>query len=163
MEIEDYPEVSLVTESGNVTKTWKAHLVRTEGVLDESSRVLYAVASVVDPYGFLGQSQQDELRMGTFVRAAINGRYVDNVVVLPRYVLRNDNTVLVANEERELEVREVSVARAEARQVYITDGVSNGELVVTTTLDAPIPGTRLVLRGEVSGSEPAEADGLEKP
>ena len=165
--IEDYPEVSLATDVGGVTKTWAARLIRTEGVLDENSRVLYAVASVVDPYGLLGKSQQDELRMGTFVRAAINGRYVDNVVVLPRYVLRNDNTVLVANEERELEVREVLVARAEARQVYITDGVSNGELVVTTTLDAPIPGTRLMLRGEASVSDTAEADvdaeGLEKP
>ena len=86
--------------------------------------------------------------MGTFVRAAIDGRFVENVVVLPRFVLRNDNTVLVANAERELEVREVVVARAEARRVYISHGVKDGELVVTTTLDAPIPGTRLVLSGD---------------
>jgi RND family efflux transporter MFP subunit len=157
-EPEDYPEVSLAADFGSETKTWDARLIRTEGVLDESSRVLYVVASVVDPYGLLGQSRQDELRMGTFVRAAINGRYVDNVVVLPRYVLRNDNTVLVANEERELEVREVVVARAEARQVYITAGVSDGEMVVTTTLDAPIPGTRLVLRGEEAVEDPAETN-----
>jgi len=157
-EIEDYPEVSLSAEIGGVTQTWEARLIRTEGVLDESSRVLYVVASVVDPYGFLGKSPQDELRMGTFVRAAINGRYVDNVVVLPRYVLRNDNTVLVANSERELEVREVLVARAEARQVFITNGVSDGELVVTTTLDAPIPGTRLLLRDEVAADKPALVD-----
>lgn len=157
-ELEDYPVVSLSSEVGGVTKTWEAQLIRTEGVLDESSRVLYAVASVVDPYGFLGQSPQDELRMGTFVRAAIDGRYIDNVVVLPRYVLRNDNTVLVANRERELEVRQVVVARAEARQVYITDGVSDGELVVTTTLDAPIPGTRLVIRGEEPVNQPAVAE-----
>lgn len=147
-EIEDYPEVSLSADISGMTQTWAARLIRTEGVLDESSRVLYVVASVVDPYGLLGKSQQDELRMGTFVSAAINGRYVDDVVVLPRFVLRNDNTVLVANGERELEVREVAVARAEARQVYITSGVGNGELVITTTLDAPIPGTRLVIRGE---------------
>lgn len=152
-EAEDYPEVSLTAEIGGVTKIWDAHLIRTEGVLDESSRVLYAVASVVDPYGFLGQGPQEELRMGTFVRAAIDGRFVDNVVVLPRYVLRNDNTVLVANSERELEVREVSVARAESREVYITEGVGDGELVITTTLDAPIPGTRLILRGEAPAGE----------
>jgi len=157
-EIEDYPAVSLSSEVGGVTKTWEAQLIRTEGVLDESSRVLYAVASVVDPYGFLGQSPQDELRMGTFVRAAIDGRYIDSVVVLPRYVLRNDNTVLVANPEHELEVRQVMVARAEARQVFITDGVNDGESVVTTTLDAPIPGTRLLLRGEEFVNQPAVAD-----
>lgn len=157
-QIEDYPQVSLSAEIGGETKTWDAHLIRTEGVLDESSRVLYAVASVVDPYGLLGQSSQEELRMGTFVRAAIDGRYVNNVVVLPRYVLRNDNTVLVANGERELEVRDVKVARAEARQVFITEGVSDGELVVTTTLDAPIPGTRLAIRGEESPGVNSDAE-----
>lgn len=157
-QVEDYPDVSLSAEIGGVTKTWDAHLIRTEGVLDESSRVLYAVASVVDPYGLLGQSDQEELRMGTFVRAAIDGRYVNNVVVLPRYVLRNDNTVLVANSERELEVRDVSVARAEARQVFITDGISDGELVVTTTLEAPIPGTHLAIRGEEPRENAPEAE-----
>ncbi|MGB5292939.1 MAG: efflux RND transporter periplasmic adaptor subunit [Lysobacterales bacterium] len=158
VQMEDYPEVSLAADFGGMTKTWEARLIRTEGVLDESSRVLYAVASVVDPYGLLGASRQDELRMGTYVRAAINGRYVDDVVVLPRFVLRNDNTVLVANEERELEVRDVEVARAEARQVYITKGVSNGELVITTTLDAPIPGTRLVIRGEAPVNQPETSE-----
>lgn len=157
-EIEDYPEVSLMADISGMTQTWDARLIRTEGVLDESSRVLYVVASVVDPYGLLGKSQQEELRMGTFVRAAISGRSVDDVVVLPRFVLRNDNTVLVANKEHELEVREVEVARAEARQVYVTSGIGHGELVITTTLDAPIPGTRLMIRDEASVNQPGTTE-----
>lgn len=144
----DYPAVSLQATVAGETKTWDARLIRTEGVIDESSRVLYAVAEVPDPYGLLGESTQDELRMGTFVRAAIEGRYIENAVVLPRFVLRNDNTILVANQERELEVREVTVARAEPDEVFLIDGVSDGELVITTTLDAPIPGTRLIISGE---------------
>jgi len=154
-EFENHPEVRLSADFGEVTKTWQGQLIRTEGVLDESSRVLYVVASVRDPYGLLGESQQDELRMGTFVRAQISGRYVENVVILPRFVLRNDNTVLVANKERKLEVRDVVVARSEARQVFITSGVKDGEMVVTTTLDAPIPGTRLTFAGEEPASIPA--------
>ncbi|MEE4175309.1 MAG: efflux RND transporter periplasmic adaptor subunit [Xanthomonadales bacterium] len=144
----EYPAVSLQATVAGETRTWDARLIRTEGVVDESSRVLYAVAEVVDPYGLLGESTQDELRMGTFVRAAIEGRFIENAVILPRFVLRNDNTVLVANEERELEVRQVTVARAEPDEVYLTDGVRDGELVITTTLDAPIPGTRLIISGE---------------
>jgi RND family efflux transporter MFP subunit len=144
----DYPAVSLQATVAGETRTWEARLIRTEGVVDETSRVLYAVAEVLDPYGLLGESTQDELRMGTFVRAAIEGRFIENAVILPRFVLRNDNTVLVANEERELEVREVTVARAEPDEVYLTGGVSDGELVITTTLDAPIPGTRLIIAGE---------------
>lgn len=157
---EDYPAVSLEAMVAGETRRWDARLIRTEGVIDESSRVLYAVAEVRDPYGLLGETTQDELRMGTFVRAAIEGRYIENAVVLPRFVLRNDNTVLVANDERELEVRDVTVARAEPDQVYLTDGVEDGELVITTTLDAPIPGTRLIISGEDPTSFAAPASAL---
>ncbi len=161
----DYPAVSLQAEVAGTTRHWDARLIRTEGVIDESSRVLYAVAEVRDPYGLLGESTQDELRMGTFVRAAIEGRRIENAVVLPRHSLRADSTLLVANDERELEVRQVTVARAEPDVVWLSDGVSDGELVVTTNLDAPIPGTRLVIAGErdnaapTPGSEPVAATG----
>lgn len=152
-----FPAVRLQAEVGGQTQSWEARLIRTEGVIDESSRVLYAVAEVDDPYGLLGESEQPELRMGTFVRADIEGRYIENAVVLPRYVLRNDNTVLVANQERELEIRAVTVARAEPQEVYLTGGVKGGELVVTTTLDAPIPGTRLLISGEAQPATPDTA------
>lgn len=142
------PAVSLQAEMGGITQHWDARIIRTEGVIDEVSRVLYAVAQVVDPYRLLGESTQPELRVGTFVRAAIEGRRAENVVVLPRHVLRTDGTVLVANSENELEVRTVDVARADAQSVFIRDGVDDGEHVVTTTLDAPIPGTRLVVERE---------------
>ena len=63
-------------------------------------------------------------------------------------MLRPDDTVLVANEERKLEIRPVEVVRAEPRKVYISDGVRGGELIVTTSMDAPIPGTQLAVSGE---------------
>jgi RND family efflux transporter MFP subunit len=143
--------VKLTAETGGSAGQWEAEIVRTEGVVDQSSRVVYAVAEVVDPYGVLGHSEQAELKVGSFVRAEIQGRPAENVVVLPRMVLRPENTVLVANEERLLEIRPVTVLRAEPRLVYISAGIDEGELVITTSMDAPIPGTRLT----VSGEEPA--------
>jgi RND family efflux transporter MFP subunit len=140
--------VTLVAESAGVNRQWQAEIVRTEGVVDESSRVTYAVAEFIDPYGVLGQSDQDELKMGTFVRAEIQGLRAEDVIVLPRALLQADDTVLVANAERKLEIRPVTVLRAEPRTVYISEGISGGELVITTTMDAPIPGTRLAITGE---------------
>ena len=140
--------VTLSAEGAGTDGEWHSEIVRTEGVVDVSSRVLYAVAEVVDPYGVLGQSNQPELKMGTFVRAEIQGLRADNVVILPRSVLQADNTVLVANAERKLEIRQVTVVRAEPRNVYISDGLEGGELVITTSMDAPIPGTRLAITGE---------------
>ena len=138
---------------------WQAQVVRTEGVVDEASRVIYAVAQVVDPYGVLGQSDQDELKVGTFVRAAIEGRSAGNVVVLPRFVLRENNTVLVADADNKLDVRTVEVVRSEPNQVYIASGVSTGEKVVTTTLDVPVTGLELTIAGERDNTAPAPATG----
>lgn len=151
--------VTLTADEGGVGGAWQGQIVRTEGVIDRTSRVLYAVAEVVDPYGVLGRSDRPELKVGTFVRAEIQGRQAEDVVVLPRAVLRPDQTVLIANAERRLEVRPVTVARAEPRKVYISSGIEAGELVITTSLDAPIPGTQLAIAGapsEVSPPQPAD-------
>jgi RND family efflux transporter MFP subunit len=141
-------QVILTTESSGIQGHWQAEIIRTEGVIDEKSRVTYAVAQVVDPYGVLGQSQQAELKVGTFVRAEIQGLWANDVYKLPRSVLRTDNTVLVANAERKLEIRQVNVLRAEPRSVYIREGIMDGDMVITTTLDAAIPGTQLAISGE---------------
>ena len=152
-----FPRVRLRSETAGVSGEWQAEITRTEGVIDEKSRVTYAVARVIDPYGVLGLSSQNELRMGTFVRAEIEGRRVENAVVLPRSVLSANDTVLIANENNELEIRPVNVIRAEPKRVYIRDGIKSGELVITTQLDAPIPGIRVAVKGHNKPSPRVEA------
>jgi len=142
-----FPPVTLSAQRSGRTSQWQARIIRTEGVVDETSRVIYAVAQVIDPYGVLGKSHQQELKIGTFVNADIQGLPADDVVVLPRYVLRPDNTVLVANDDNELEILQVTVLRAEPKKVYLSEGIPGGARVVTTTLDAPVPGTKLEVRG----------------
>lgn len=144
----EYLPVTLSANVAGMRQTWQAKIVRTEGVVDEASRVIYAVAEVTDPYGVLGQSRQQPLKVGTFVSAEIAGRDAGEVVVLPRRALQADNTVLVANAQNELEIRPVVVVRSEPHQVYISDGVEDGERVVITTMDAPIPGTKLAINNE---------------
>ena len=157
-----YPPVTLSAEYGGDIRKWQARIIRTEGVVDETSREVYAVAQVIDPYGVLGQSHQQELKIGTFVNAEIQGLPADNVVVLPRYVLRADHTVLIANDDNELEILPVTVLRAEPKKVYLSAGIEGGTKVVITTLDAPVPGTRLAIRGEEPPSTQEPANGSEQ-
>ena len=147
-----FPPTTLISTEAGKVRSWQAEIIRTEGVVDETSRVVFAVAQIVDPYAVLGKSTQAELMVGTFVSAQIQGIAADNVIVLPRYALQSDNTVLIANDEGELEIRPVTVIRAEPRLVYISEGVAGGEKVVTTTLEAPIPGMKLTLSGEESST-----------
>jgi RND family efflux transporter MFP subunit len=147
-----YPSVTLSTQTSGGLNQWQAQIIRTEGVVDEISRVVFAVAQVLDPYGVLGQSHQSELKIGTFVNAEIQGLPVENMVVLPRYVLQADHTVFVVNDQEKLEILPVVVLRAEAKKVYISSGIKAGTRVITTTLDAPVPGTRLAIHQLDTGS-----------
>jgi RND family efflux transporter MFP subunit len=75
--------VMLSADNAGSSHSWQAEIVRTEGVVDERSRVVYAVAEVTDPYGVLGQSSQQELRMrgergrATALRAAVGPDRID--------------------------------------------------------------------------------------
>jgi len=156
-----YPPVTLSAQRAGETDQWQARIIRTEGVVDETSRVVYAVAQVIDPYGVLGQSHQKELKVGTFVNAEIQGLPAENVVVLPRFVLQSDNTIHIINADGELEILPVTVLRSEPKKVYISSGIRTGARVITTTLDAPVPGTKLRSRNVRKEVAPMITDGNE--
>ena len=152
------PEVKLTATGSGIDGAWRAQIVRTEGIIDEASRVIYAVAEIIDPYGVLGQSRQAPLRVGTFVSAEIEGIRANSVVVLPRSVLRPDNTLLIADDSNRLEIRPVQVLRSEPNLVYLTGGVGRGDRVISTSLDAPIAGTLVSIGHESEGFAPATGD-----
>ncbi len=149
-----------VTLSGVVAgeeQSWEAEIVRTERVVDERTRVVHAVAQVRDPYGLHAESPAPALPIGTFVRAEITGDWIDEVVVLPRHTLRNQDQVLIANAEDRLEIRRVELLRAGDENVYVAAGLKPKERVVTTAIETPIPGTRLKL-GDTESAGSAEGD-----
>lgn len=140
--------IDLYTDVGGDIKHWNARLHRTEGVFDERSRVLFTVARIEDPYG-LRHPGREPLRIGTFVNANIEGRELDNVVVLPRYVLRAGEYVWVVDDSMRLRNRKVSTLRAGGDKVYIDAGLDEGELVSLTNLNASFAGAEVEIRSRV--------------
>lgn len=137
------PAVRLTAAIGGRTYEWHGQIVRTEGVFDERSRVLYAVAQVQDPYNRLARTWDSPLRVGTFVEASIQGRPLSNVFILPRGVLRVGNHIWTVDEDDKLQRRDVVVAHSDENFVYVKSGLNDGELVTTTLVDNPLPGTRV--------------------
>lgn len=135
-------QVSLSSRQGDSTYEWQAELVRTEGVLDERSRVLFAVAEVVDPYG-VNTRRDAPLRVGTFVQANISGKTMSNIVVLPRHVLRTGNQVWVVDGNNRLVNRVIGLLRNEGDLVYIHSGLEAGERVALSTIPHAIAGTEI--------------------
>ncbi len=133
---------------------WQARIVRTEGVVDEATRLVHAVAEITDPYGLLGSERSVPLAMGTFVQAEIRGQVSAGLIELPRAALRDGNTVYLANDDDELEVRTVEVVRTTPQRAYVRNALDPGDRVITTAIQAPIPGLALRVR-------PADASAAE--
>jgi len=132
------PHVALTVVQKGQSVTWDAQIVRTEGVVDEKSRVTYAVARIEDPYG--RHSDGEALPMGSFVSALIDGTEADNVVRVPRAVLRGSDQLVFVDADNRLRIRTVDIVRSDARYVYLRDDDLAGERVVLTALETPVNG-----------------------
>jgi len=134
----DGPIVKLTAvQKGRLTE-WDAQIVRSEGVVDEKSRVTYVVARIVDPYAL--HSAGPSLPIGTFVAASIAGSNAVDVIPVPRGALRGADQVLVVNDDNEIEIRTVDVLRSDTSYAYLSAGVSAGERITTTAIEAPTNG-----------------------
>ena len=135
------PEVVLSASIGGQLNTWQGRIIRTEGVFDERSRVLYLVAQINDPYNRYSKGWEHPLRMGTFVDAAIEGKLLENVIRLPRRALRSDNKIWTVADNNRLTAVTVVIARADEQSVLVQSGLKSGELVCLTVPENPLPGT----------------------
>ena len=122
-------------------REWSSRIVRTEAVVDESSRVSYAVARVDDPYGF--RSDAPPLPVGTFVVAAIEGRSPGDLIRVPRAAIRGSNSLIFVDEDNRLRIREVDIFRFEANHAWLSNASLAGERIVLTSLENPINGMRV--------------------
>ncbi len=145
------PSVTLSAEQGDQVYEWQARLIRTEGVLDERSRVLFAVAEVSDPYG-LNTPRNAPLRIGTFVQANIAGKTIADVVVLPRHILRTGNQVWVVDDSNRLVNRKVKLLRTDGALAYIYQGLETGERVSLSSAPFAVAGTQVQLNSSVKTS-----------
>jgi RND family efflux transporter MFP subunit len=133
-------EVILTDALGNENRpsgtTWHARIVRTEGTLDETSRELFAIARVDDPFGI--DSKNPELRIGQPVRARVQGKILKDVFAIPRTALRGVNRIYLIDPAGP---RGPAIRKAEIQPVWSTadtlviqDGLRNGDWLATSRL-----------------------------
>jgi hypothetical protein len=153
--------------------TWTGRIVRTEGEIDARSRMVHVVARVEDPYGrsrlvsagdgqTLGDSANGErppLAVGLFVDAEIQGRRLENAVVLPRSALRGGDRVLVVDAESRVHFRDVVVLRSQREEVVIGGGLAAGEEVVVSPLAAVVEGMAVRVAPDGPGATDIARDG----
>ncbi|MBU2114907.1 MAG: efflux RND transporter periplasmic adaptor subunit [Gammaproteobacteria bacterium] len=153
------PEVTLTAVVAGAVTQWPAKLVRTEGVLDERSRVIYAVAQVNDPYRRKTPGATP-LRFGRFVQAQIMGNATTDVVVIPRHLLLAQQQVLVIDTDNQLQFRTVELERSDEQFAYIRSGFLATDRLATSAIANPLAGTLVRIAGE---EQPAELAADKQP
>ena len=136
------PRVTLSAEIAGERRRWQARIVRTDATYDRQTRALFAIAEVIDPYGegLAGETGTESVSVplapGLFVDAEIEGRKLENVVVLPRDGLRPGNEVYVVDGEGKAEARKVGVVDTTSERAVLQPGsVNDGDLVVLSPLE----------------------------
>ena len=123
--------------------TWKGKVVRTEGKLDERTRMINVVVRVDKPY-----AKKPPLAFGLFVSVHIEGRRLPNATIIPRAALHAGDVVWVVNDKGRLQFRQVRVARIQGGEVIVEGDLADGGTVVITPLKAVTDGMAVRVVGK---------------
>lgn len=142
--------VTLRATVGGRPYEWQGKIVRTDGVIDPTTRVYYAVAQVEDPYGLHQSSNRPVLSIGSFVNATLSGITVRDVFTVPHRAVRNGDEIMIMDNEQRLRQRKVNILRTDTENVYVDGGLFEGEQVIVSPVPVPIEGMRVTPATAVS-------------
>ena len=147
-------QVSLVAEASGEEHRWQARIIRSEGVVDNDSRMTYLVAAVEDPYLLkVAQSQASNsptsarLRFGTYINAHIEGIKLPKATKVPRFLVKN-NKVPTLSATSTINFKPVVILRQDEGEVIITEGLDQDDKLIVSALDYPFDGMKVALPTE---------------
>ncbi len=158
IEVPDWPSRSTTVKGAEVIlsasyhgelQTWRGRIVRSEGAIDEKTGMVMIVAQVNDPFGLRGSEGNRAvtvLPVGLYVEASIEGRWLEDVYVLPVGALVQDGRVAVIDQDNRLRLRHVAVLKKEREQVILTEGLTPGERVMVSGILHPVEGMTVVAK-----------------
>lgn len=140
-------KVNLLGTFAGKEQIWQAVINRSEGVIDDKSRMSYLVAEVQDPYRLTSISEDNPLRFGSYVQAKILGVELPQASLLPSYLVVN-NKVALLNKDSTLHYVNVDIVRQQGSQVIVASGLVDGDQLIVSALDYPVEGMKLSLSTE---------------
>ncbi|MFT5442398.1 MAG: RND family efflux transporter MFP subunit [Myxococcota bacterium] len=141
----ELPRVELRARFAGSEHTWQGTVVRTEGEIDPKSRMVHVVARVEDPYAVEpGNENKPPLAVGLFVKAEIQGPIAEQVIIVPRYAMRDENHILVIDKDDRLRVRKVEILRIDGEDVLIKGSLAAGERLCVSPVQVVVEGMLVV-------------------
>ncbi len=135
------PLVTLSSQVAGQSYSWRGRIVRAEGSVDTRSRQIFVVAQVRNPYGRDPNfPDRPPLKVGAYVEAEIQGKTLEGVFVVPRKLLRENDFLLMVDNENYLERKSVQLAWQTDDVIVVNGGVSAGERLCLTEVPFALEG-----------------------
>lgn len=131
---------------GNELHKWNAYVNRQLREMDNFGKmatVIIEVQKITSDNGLI-------LPFGLFVDVTIQGNLLKNIISIPHEALRQNSTVWLVTDQNRLSIRPVSIIRKNHQNYFISDGLKNGDQVITSNIQAAIPGMKLGIFGDIS-------------
>jgi len=133
-------EVEIQAKFAGELRSWTGYVKRTTGQVDMKSRMVTVVIEVPAPFEKAGGKVP--LIPGMFVEVAIKGNVLKDAALIPRDAVREGNNVWIVN-GNQLHIQSLKIERTDKDFAYVTDGIKNGDLIVTSSLDVVIDGMKV--------------------
>ena len=114
-------------------------------MIDSRTRLHNLVASFencfTDPFNQYF-TVEDPLSIGQFVKLKLTGPTI-NVFIIPISAFREQDTILVLDQDNRLTFRKVKSVKRNGQEVWVVGGIKEGEIICTTPMDIIAEGMRV--------------------
>jgi len=140
--LDSKPAVTLSAIVGGKAHQWQGIITRTEASVDVNSRMYYAIVEVVKPFEVSSKNNHSApLIPGLFVSAKIDGKKLNDVIVLPNNAIVKRTNIYTLNDKNEIESQPVTVLSKNAERVWIQSTIAENTAILLEKHAVVSPGT----------------------
>jgi len=141
-EFESKPAVILSAIIGGKPHQWRGMITRTQASVDVNSRLYYAIVEVEQPFEVTGTRYHSApLIPGLFVNAEIEGKKLNDVIVLPNNAIVKRTNIYTLNDRNIIEIQPVTVLSKTDSRVWIQSGINDNTAILLDKHAVVSPGT----------------------
>lgn len=121
---------------------WSGRVTRTEGEIDPQSRMARVIVEVDNPYDNIDNGGPP-LMVGMFVNVAIEGRYLDDVRIVPRGAIRQgpqEDVIWICDIDNRLRFRPVELIRRLDNEILINVEMNPNERIIVSQISGATDG-----------------------
>lgn len=135
-------DAQVLDENGKIIHS--GSLDRSEGVVDPRTRLTNMVVQIEHCFAnpFLANSPINPLSVGQFVELVLLGQEV-RAYVIPESAFRTEDEILVVEKENRIVPRKVSVIHRSSKEVWVENGLSDGDRVCITPIEIVAKGMQV--------------------